>query len=383
MTSLGTPAALSEATLTLLFTRRVGLYHWDQVGNLQREVAIYQALSEHLKKVQFITYGGQRDQKYIRPLRPIEIHPTPRRLPVFASRLILQGKIRRPVLEQSDILKTNQIPGAEIAIWAKQKYNKKLIARCGYLYSCFMEEYTANRGRIQRAYELERRAFTVADLGIVTSQRDRQWVIERHRIDPDKMHVVPNYVMTDLFKPSPQAEKGYDLVCVAKASPQKNLKALLRAIDQLKGEGLAISLLLIGSAAQDEQLRRQAMEARLNISYHQRVPNFELPGYLNQARVFVLPSLYEGHPKTLLEAMSCGLPCIGSDVAGIRDDIAHGQNGYLCRPDSNSLAEAIRTVLADRELQRRLGQAARHYILAHYSLQTILNLELALIQKLL
>ena len=57
--------------------------------------------------------------------------------------------------------------------------------------------------------------------------------------------------------------------------------------------------------------------------------------------VFILPSYYEGHPKVLLEAMSCGLPCIGTNVRGIREDVEHMKTGYLCETDHNSIADGL------------------------------------------
>ena len=111
------------------------------------------------------------------------------------------------------------------------------------------------------------------------------------------------------------------------------------------------------------------------------MPNFDLPALLNQARVFIQPSLYEGHPKTLLEAMSCGLPCIGSDVTGIKEDIEHGVTGYLCGTDSDAIAEAIDVVLSDASLREKLGHNARDYIADNYSLDRVLEMEMEVIRE--
>ncbi len=373
---------LDNTTLTLFFTRRVGLHHWNSVGNLDREVEIYRQLTHHLSQVNFVTYGGQQDKPFVDHLTPIHLHATPGRLPVFASQFILQSR-NHQLLQETDVFKTNQIPGAETALWAKRKYGKKLITRCGYLYSRFMDEHTTNRLRIRRAYNLEQRAFAEANAGVVTSHRDREWTIKTHQLDPEKMHVIPNYVVTDVFKPLPDVAKTYDLVCISKASPQKNLGALFEALGQLKKRGQSKSLLLIGLAAQDQTLRDQAEALDLEITWVPRVANFELPNYLNQARVFILPSLYEGHPKALLEAMSCGLACIGTDVPGVREDVQHEMTGYLCQPEAVSLIDAIESLLADDTLQHRLGAQAREYILTHYSIDAILQQELSLIDRVL
>ena len=106
-----------------------------------------------------------------------------------------------------------------------------------------------------------------------------------------------------------------------------------------------------------------------------------MPYILNQAKVFILPSYYEGHPKTLLEAMSCGLPCIGSDVTGIREDVEHIKTGYLCKTDYENIANAIEIILSDESLQKTIGKNAREYILKKYSIDQILKMELDVIQE--
>ena len=88
----------------------------------------------------------------------------------------------------------------------------------------------------------------------------------------------------------------------------------------------------------------------LSISIVQRMNNFELSPIINQAIHFILPSYFEGHPKALLEAMSCGMPCIGTDINGIREDIEHLVTGYLCETDFKSIADAIDTLMVDESL---------------------------------
>ncbi|NJO04104.1 MAG: glycosyltransferase family 4 protein [Chloroflexaceae bacterium] len=109
------------------------------------------------------------------------------------------------------------------------------------------------------------------------------------------------------------------------------------------------------------------------------VPNHDLPRYLQRARVFVLPSHYEGHPKALLEAMACGLPVIGSDVPGIRELLHHGETGYLCPPSPDGIRTAVELLLGDAALRHRLGQQARQYVLDHFALNRIVELELAML----
>lgn len=87
--------------------------------------------------------------------------------------------------------------------------------------------------------------------------------------------------------------------------------------------------------------------------------------------VFVLPSLSENLPNTIMEAMSCSVPCIGFNVGGIPEMISHYKNGYVARYcDSDDLAAGIRWVLFDAEYER-LAENARHKVVYDYSQKNV------------
>jgi glycosyltransferase involved in cell wall biosynthesis len=371
---------LEDTTLTLFFTGGVGLKTWADVGNLDREVEIYKRLSHNLKRVSFITYGGSQDRVFSGKLDGINVLPVKWHRRRTFTMLDMLLRYWQDIL-QTDILKTNQIPGSDIAVWLKRRLRKRLIVRCGYLHSFFVKRATQDARVIQQAIQLEKNAFTAADMGIVTSAWQRDIVIQDYGIDPSRIRVIPNYVVTDVFRPHPDVEKKYDLVFVGRAGKEKNTDNLLEALRDLKSRGRSYSLLMIGGCCQDQRLRDTASRHSLDITFAGSVPNFELPARLNQARVFIQPSLYEGHPKTLLEAMSCGLPCIASDVTGIREDVQHGTTGYLCRTDHRDIASALETVLSDAALRERLGHNAREYILESYSLDRVFQMEMDVIRE--
>jgi glycosyltransferase involved in cell wall biosynthesis len=371
---------LEDTTLTLFFTGGVGLKTWVDVGNLDRELEVYKRLSHALKRVNFVSYGGSQDKTLANHLGDIRLLPTGWYGRREFTILNLLRKHWREILK-TDILKTNQIPGSEIPLWLKQRLGKKLIVRCGYLYSFFVKNQTQDEKKIKDAMELEGKAFSAADAGIVTSAWQRDIVIKQYGVEPAKIRVIPNYVVTDVFKPRPEMGKKCDLVFVGRAGNQKNIDNLLDALDRLKTKGRNISLLMIGGCCEDSQLRKMVSDYALDVAFAGNVPNFDLPPLLNQARAFIQPSLYEGHPKTLLEAMSCGLPCIGTDVTGIREDIEHRVTGYLCKTDCESIASAIETVLSDSLLQKTMGENAREYIVRNYSIDRVFQMELEVIKE--
>ena len=89
--------------------------------------------------------------------------------------------------------------------------------------------------------------------------------------------------------------------------------------------------------------------------------------------VFVTPSLSDNLPNTIMEAMSCGTPCVGFDVGGIPEMIDHKENGYVARyKDAQDLAEGIRYVIA-KENHARLSRAARNKVIRCYSEEAVAN----------
>jgi len=373
---------INKTSLTLFFTRGMGLKNWDELGSLDREIEIYKRLSPHLKKVRFVTYGGKEDKIYSNKLGNIEILPArwyDRRSFTLAN-MLLKHFLQ---IFDSDILKTNQIPGSEVPMWIKKKFGKKLITRCGYLHSQFIKKQSDDKRMIMDAYNLEKKAFTLADMGIVTSQRDRDYVIQEYKIRPDRIKVVPNYVNTEIFRPITDVQKTHDLVYVGRAGSQKNVEGMLKAINYLKENRRNVSILMIGDCCYDEGVKQLIVKYGLNASLQGNIPNSNLPYFLNRARLFILPSFYEGHPKALLEAMSSGLPCIGTDVTGIKEDIDHLQTGYLCHTGHRSMADTIETLLDNESLQKGLGKKGREYIIKKYSIENILKMELDVIHEVL
>jgi glycosyltransferase involved in cell wall biosynthesis len=371
---------LDEIRLTLFFTADLSMQLWADLGMIDREMAIYDRLSRELKEVNIVTYGDRRDSYFSKDYAGVNIMPTRWfNSPIRTAGLLLMKYFSK--IYRSDVLKTNQIPGSEIPLWLKRKFRKKLIVRCGYLFSYMTMKQTDDEDIVESAVKLERDAFENADMGIVTTSWQRKIVLDNYNVSSGNIKVIPNYVVTEIFAPDPTTEKKYDLIFVGRSGTQKNLYNLLEALFILRERKRSYSLLMVGSCCDDKEIRERANHDGLDVTLMGNVPNYQLPVFLNQSRVCILPSLYEGHPKVLLEAMSCGLPCIGADVDGIRQEIDHGKSGFLCDTDPVSISRAVETVLSDEMLQRSLGEKARTHIHEHYSLDRVLQLELEVLRE--
>ncbi len=109
----------------------------------------------------------------------------------------------------------------------------------------------------------------------------------------------------------------------------------------------------------------------------------DMPGFLAQADIVVLPSYREGLPKSLIEAAACGRPLITTDVPGCRDVVTDGVNGLLVPVrNASALAGAIARLAGDQALARRLGEAARAKAVAEYDERSIVMRTLAVYEEL-
>ena len=96
----------------------------------------------------------------------------------------------------------------------------------------------------------------------------------------------------------------------------------------------------------------------------------DVPSVLSAADIYAMPSLWEGWPLALGEAMSASLPAIGTNVPGIRDLIIPEQTGLIIdSKDNDALASAIGRLVESTSLRTRLGEAARRRIVDQFSIQ--------------
>jgi glycosyltransferase involved in cell wall biosynthesis len=139
----------------------------------------------------------------------------------------------------------------------------------------------------------------------------------------------------------------------------------------LRDEGLDFRLTLVGDGPDRGRIEQTIQ--KLNLGAH-----IQLTGSLNQVAVraqfaradgFVLPSLAEGIPVVLMEAMSSGVPCISTPVNGIPELIQHERTGLLATPgDIDSLTTQLRRLILEPALRRSLAQAAHVKVLADFDL---------------
>jgi glycosyltransferase involved in cell wall biosynthesis len=369
---------LKQVRLVLFFTQGMSLSSWDSSELFEREVALYRALMPHLGGITFVTYGDKRDLQFAHRLNGIEVVCNHRKLSLpWYKRALAYWPAKWH--KGQTVFKSNQVRGSDLALSLAKHHGKPFISRCGYLFGDNMKWREGIDAPITKtAMALEQEVFGGADRVVVTTPAMQSIITADYRIDPAKIRIIPNYVDTDLFCPSPPQQKApRRLIFIGRLERQKNIESLIQALS-----GIGVELWIVGQGTLEESLRTIAAQEGVDVRFFGAQPHTKLPELINAATAFILPSHWEGHPKTLLEALSCGLPAIGGDIPSISGVIEHGKNGLLCGLSHEAIREQVIRLLDDPDLQKTLGDNARQYALDNLTIEKTVERELTLLGEL-
>lgn len=243
------------------------------------------------------------------------------------------------------------------------------------------KNYYAERFRRRLAYRLVGR---FADQVVAVSEDVKGFLAERVGIPMDRIRVVPNGVPVDgeafqerlsiLRKSLGLDENSHVVGTVGSLYTVKGHKYLIDAAVHIIRRCPDVTFLIVGRGRLREELETQARSLGVD-------PYIRFLGHRDDVRdllglfdVFVLPSLSEGMPLSLLEAMAAGVPVVATRVGGVIDVLEDGKTGLLIPPeDIQPLAESIITLLEDRALAKEIGEVARQVVRRRFSVSRMVD----------
>lgn len=195
-------------------------------------------------------------------------------------------------------------------------------------------------------------------------------MVESWGILSDKIDVIYNAIREQDFtismsKVEAKRELGINtklILAVARLAPWKGIDILIKILPRFNKE---TKLLVVGDGLDLHRLRdlAKAIGVEKRIIFKGEIPHHIISLYLKAADVFVLPSLYEGLPHTILEAMRVGIPIVATNIGGIPELIEDGKDGFLFEPgDLSGLEEAISKILEDRVTVLKLIDTAKEKV---------------------
>ncbi|MGP4001856.1 glycosyltransferase [Streptomyces sp. 8N706] len=213
-------------------------------------------------------------------------------------------------------------------------------------------DYSRSSSRFRRVKQFYRDV----DRMLVLTQEDADlWI----RQGLDNTGFMPNPLP---FMPEePSRRTGKVVTSIGRLMDQKGIDMLLDTWSQVAPLHPDWTLRIYGSGEDEEMLREQCTALGLDGSVEWMGRTDDVPGVLRGGSVFVQSSRGEGFPLTLMEAMAAAVPCAAFDCApGVREIIRDGEDGLLATPGNTSeLARRLDTLMSDRALRDRMGEAAR------------------------
>jgi glycosyltransferase involved in cell wall biosynthesis len=150
-------------------------------------------------------------------------------------------------------------------------------------------------------------------------------------------------------------------------SEQKGITYLIHAMPSIIERFPDISLIIAGKGELEDQLKNEAKELGVNRNVFFVGPRLDMPELLNLFDIYVLPSLWEGLPMVILEAMAAGCPVLATDVGGNSTAIQNGYNGSLVMAkDPSVLTEEIIKLLSDEDIRKKYSGNAKEIFLQKY-----------------
>jgi len=236
---------------------------------------------------------------------------------------------------------------------------------------------------IERLYNksIGRSVFEKSDVIVALSSSDRDY-ISSFGIDEDKIIVIPNAIdPSDLERYRLKSDElesfreWYNLsdkrvvLFVGQIIQRKGISYLLKSIPQIlrkSKEETSFVFVGKGDALKDSLCLAQELEIEGNVIFTGAVSARDLVAFYQISDLFVLPSLSEGLPTSILEAMYFGIPVVSTDIPGVRDHFS--EFALLVSPrDEDALADAVQTLLTDRDLAKSLSRKGKALVASQYT----------------
>lgn len=231
------------------------------------------------------------------------------------------------------------------------------------------------------------------DATVAVCDAARQAEIERAGARPDRVFTVYNGIDVSLYEGRPNGairrEFGIPpsaplIGYIGRLHRQKGVEDLLVAMDSVTTRVPDSHLLVVGEGECGPFLAKQMRSRGLSDAVLFTGTRHDVPQVLQDLDILVLPSLWEGLPNVILEAMASGLPVVATGVGGVPEIVVDNVTGFLVPPrQPEALSNAILRLVRDPDLRNRMGQAGRQRVQEHFSVDRMVMETEALYERLL
>ena len=362
--------------IAFFFTFGYSLKTWEASGTLERELKTLKILSKNYGyKFTLVTYGDFDDTLIKNVSEEFNIIPIysiiKKRNSKFINYLFsftIPFKLRN-TFKNIDVIHQHQLLGSWVVIILKLLVKKPLLTRTGYDMYLFAKNEKKNVFLIYLYKLLTKLTIWFSDIYTVTSMCDFNYLNTSIRTKK-KLLYRPNFIEQNETNP---LENRYQnkILAVGRLVEQKNFKILIEEFKDTKDH---FEINIVGEGKLENELKAFALKNNVNLKLIGSVSYEELKNIYQKYRYFISTSLFEGNPKTLLEAMASGCVVLASNISNHIEIIENGLNGYIFKLNNPQLLNKINQLKNDINLQTKISNNAIENVYKKNSLENLISL---------
>ncbi len=354
----------------------MSLKSWHEAGLLNREIKLYNELQKNKNiKYTFVTFGNEKDLAFSSKLENIDVIPLYENLKYYNNQYLrFLHSFTFPFYLKKlqinpDLVKTNQLNGVWVAIIYKLITKTPLLIRTGYDMFLFKVK--------EKKYIKSLFTYIITQLGIifsnhylVTSQSDLKFLTKRYFFTKNKILLRPNWV--DIPKETKPHNKRSEnkLLSVGRLEEQKNYNQLIQAFGNT-----VFTLDIVGDGTKKNELKTLAEKENTKCNFLGNIEHNKLLEMYKDYKIFITTTLYEGNPKTILEAMANGCLVIAPNIKNISEIIENNINGILFDPNNENLHTLLKSTLNNPKKLIEISNNSVAYIKQYFSFESAINNE--------
>ncbi|MEQ4679660.1 glycosyltransferase family 4 protein [Providencia rettgeri] len=208
---------------------------------------------------------------------------------------------------------------------------------------------------------------------ITVSHQDKKLAV-KYKVAPKEKQIVIHNGMPDKtidFPKNNALNKTVNIICVARFSEQKDHISLLKSLKKIAS--LNWTLTLVGKGPLETKVKKLAEQLNINHKINFLGERHDVSKLLSTSDLFILPSNWEGLPRSIIEAMSFSLPIIASDVGGVNEMVS-SSNGFLIpRGDIEKMSTALKILIENHDIRVQMGNSSREIYCNSFNFQQMLD----------
>lgn len=277
---------------------------------------------------------------------------------------VFKSFLRERNLEQYDVLHAQDLFSAFLLAQLNLEYKKPFFfTPHGHFTKSRLKFNKIKKGSIEEAYfsEIEKQGIRAVDQ-IITISNSFHTPLKEYGAKTEQLitvHTGIHFQQDSISK----LKRNNNLVisCVSRLSPRKGHDILLNALSQIQQDLTNVEVWIVGDGVMRERLENQVVQLGLdNIKFFGR--RTDIPEILSASTIYVLPTINDNFPISVIEAMFSRQAIITTNCGGIPEMIQNGKTGIICEPGNvQQLSDALKLLLTDKGLREQLGRDAQAY----------------------